>query len=112
EWKEHPLIVGTLPDEGRARGIVTTAHYAARRFGVRSAMPISTAWRLCPQARYVEPRFERYIEKSEEVFALLRRAGPVEPASIDEGYLDASQLGSFEAAMDAARRLQADVLRE
>jgi len=107
EWKGHPLVVGTLPDEGRARGIVTTCNYAARAFGIRNAMPISQAWRLCPGARYVEPRFERYAEKSEEVFAILREAGPVEPASIDEGYLDLSErCATFEEAMAFARALQ------
>ncbi|MEA3198807.1 MAG: hypothetical protein QOE90_235 [Thermoplasmata archaeon] len=112
DWKGHPLVVGADPQEGRGRGIVTTANYEARKFGVRSAMPISTAWRLCPQARYVEPRFERYMEKSDEVFAILRRAGAVEPASIDEGYLDVSSLGDFEAALRAARELQQEILRE
>lgn len=107
EWKGHPLVVGTLPDEGRARGIVTTCNYAARAFGIKNAMPISQAWRLCPGARYVEPRFERYAEKSEEVFALLRETGPVEPASIDEGYLDLTgRCATFEEAVALARSLQ------
>lgn len=110
-WAGHPLVVGADPQEGRGRGVVATANYAARAFGIRSAMPISEAWRRCPHARFVPPRFERYAEKSGEVFALLRETTPlVEPASIDEGYLDVTAVApAFEDAVALARSLQARV---
>lgn len=108
EWKGSPLVVGPEPNEGRSRGVVTTANYEARKFGIKSAMPISEAWRRCPTARFVFPRFSRYSEKSHEVFAVLQEfADVVEPASIDEGYLDVTtRVGGFAAAVEHARSLQ------
>lgn len=111
EYKGHPLVVGADPQEGRGRGVVATANYAARRFGIRSAMPISEAWRRCPEARFVFPRFERYAEESEKVFAIVRAASDVvEQAGIDEGYLDLSgKARDFAGAVALARALQAEV---
>lgn len=108
EYKGHPLVVGADPQGGRGRGVVTTANYAARTFGIRSAMPISEAYRRCPDARFVFPRFERYAQKSDEVFTVLREgADAMEPASIDEAYLDlSSRCDTFQAAIDHAKALQ------
>ncbi|MCG6907584.1 MAG: DNA polymerase IV [Desulfobacteraceae bacterium] len=79
------VIVGGLSD----RAVVTTASYEARRYGVRSAMPMFQARRKCPQAIIVAPRRERYQEVSRTVMGLLREFTPlVEPVSIDEAYLD------------------------
>jgi DNA polymerase IV len=86
--KGKPVVVG-----GRAqdRGVVSAASYAARKFGVHSAMPLRTAYKLCPQAIFVEGHRDRYLEYSEKVFAVLKRFSPqVEMASIDEAYLDIS----------------------
>ncbi|WP_322408898.1 DNA polymerase IV [Microbacterium invictum] len=80
-----PLIIGA-PE---SRSVVSSASYEARRFGVRSAMPVSQALRLCPTALVVPPRFPRYAELSAEVMALFRDITPlVEPLSIDEAFLD------------------------
>lgn len=108
EWQGAPLVVGPDPQGGRARGVVTTANYEARKFGIRSAMPISQAFQLCPHARFVYPRFPRYAEKSAEVFRVLRAMfDVVEPASIDEGYADASSRApTFADAVALARALQ------
>lgn len=108
EWAGHPLVVGADPQEGRGRGVVATANYAARAFGIRSAMPISEAWRRCPTARYVYPRFERYHEKSAEVFAVFREmADQLEVASIDEAYMDVTaRTTDFDAAVTLAREMQ------
>ncbi len=84
--KGKPVVVG-----GRAnqRGVVAAASYAARKFGVHSAMPLRTAGQLCPQATFVEGHPERYREYSQRVFAVLNRFSPlVEMASIDEAYID------------------------
>ena len=84
--KGKPVVVGGKADQ---RGVVAAASYAARRFGVHSAMPLRTASRLCPQAIFVEGHPERYREYSKKVFAVLNRFSPqVEMASIDEAYLD------------------------
>ncbi|MHB8603728.1 MAG: DNA polymerase IV [Thermoplasmatota archaeon] len=117
EQRENPalkgkaVIVGADPREGRGRGVVTTASYEARRLGVKSAMPISHAWRLCPDGVYVWPRFELYSAASAGVFEILRASGAtVEGASIDEAYLDVSDLcADLDAAEALAKRLQAEI---
>lgn len=112
EYRGSPLVVGADPREGHGRGVVTTANYAARAFGIRSAMPISEAYRRCPDARFVFPRFQRYAEKSDEVFVVLRASADIiEPAGIDEGYLDLTdRCASFEEAVAYARGVQERIL--
>jgi DNA polymerase-4 len=84
--KGKPVVVGGRPNE---RGVVAAASYAARRFGVHSAMPLRTAYKLCPQAIFVNGHPERYREKSGEVREVLKKFSPqVEMASIDEAYLE------------------------
>ncbi|MGA8869337.1 MAG: DNA polymerase IV [Candidatus Sulfotelmatobacter sp.] len=84
--KGKPVVVGGQRNE---RGVVSAASYAARKFGVHSAMPLRTAAKLCPQAIFVDGHPERYRECSEKVFAVLSSISPlVEMASIDEAYLD------------------------
>jgi DNA polymerase-4 len=84
--KGKPVVVGGRPNE---RGVVSAASYAARKFGVHSAMPLRTAYKLCPQAIFVDGHPERYRESSQKVFDVLRAFSPlVEMASIDEAYLD------------------------
>lgn len=80
-----PLIIGS-PD---GRSVVSSASYEARRYGVRSAMPVSQALRLCPTARVVPPHFHRYQEVSRQVMAIFESFTPlVEPLSVDEAFLD------------------------
>ena len=84
--KGKPVVVGGKRNQ---RGVVSAASYAARKFGVHSAMPLRTASQLCPQAIFVEGHMDRYRDYSERVFATLNRFSPrVEMASIDEAYLD------------------------
>src|SRR5690242_14763190 len=86
--KGKPVVVGGRPNE---RGVVSAASYAARKFGVHSAMPLRTAYSLCPQAIFVDGHPERYRECSQKVYEVLRSFSPlVEMASIDEAYLDMS----------------------
>src|SRR6185369_17285011 len=86
--KGKPVVVGGRPDE---RGVVSAASYAARKFGVHSAMPLRTAYKLCPQAIFVDGHPERYRDCSQKVFDVLNSFSPlVEMASIDEAYLDMS----------------------
>ena len=84
--KGQPVVVGGRPNE---RGVVSAASYAARAFGVHSAMPLRTAYKLCPQAIFLDGHPERYRECSHQVYDVLRSFSPlVEMASIDEAYLD------------------------
>lgn len=86
EWRGKPVIVGAKPG---GRGVVSTCSYEARAFGVRSALPISEAYRLCPQGVYVTPRMDRYLELSRAVMALCRARAPrFCQMSVDEAYLD------------------------
>jgi len=83
---DKPVIVG-----GGKRGVVSTCCYVARRYGVRSAMPMFQALRLCPQATVVKPDFAKYTEASRKIRAMMRQLTPlVEPLSLDEAYLDLS----------------------
>ncbi len=84
--KGKPVVVGGKSDE---RGVVSAASYAARRFGVHSAMPLRTAYKLCPQAIFVEGHHERYSDYSRRVLRVLQKFSPVvEMASVDEAYVD------------------------
>src|SRR5574341_1385200 len=88
-YRGKPVVVGADPRGGKGRGVVAACSYEARHFGVRSALPISQAYRLCPHAIYVRPRMSRYAEMSERIFSVLGEyTDLVEPLSIDEAFLD------------------------
>jgi len=90
EYQGRPVVVGARPGH---RGVVAAASYEARRFGIHSAMPISEAYRRCPDAVYLRPNMEKYRQQSKQVFQILETLAPsVEAASIDEAYLDVSGL--------------------
>ncbi|MFQ5882813.1 MAG: DNA polymerase IV [Candidatus Methylomirabilales bacterium] len=113
-YKGRPVIVGADPRGGKGRGVVAASSYEARAFGVRSAMPISRAYRLCPHAIFMPVRMNRYTEVSERVFAILRRYSDlVEPLSIDEAFLDVT--GStrlFGEPAEIGRRIKREIWRE
>lgn len=86
EYRGRPVVVGAMP--GR-RGVVATCSYEARRFGIRSAMPISEAYRRCPDAIYIRPSMSRYSQASRQVMEVLEEISPqLEQVSIDEAYID------------------------
>lgn len=90
ELRGKPVIVGSPPDQ---RGVVCAASYEARKFGVRSAMPSRTAGRLCPDGVFVRPRMDAYRAESREIFRLVAASGViVEQVSVDEAYLEATEL--------------------
>src|SRR5271170_5193877 len=90
ELKGKAIIVGGSP-EGRG-GVVATASYEARKFGLRSAMPSKQALQLCPQVIFVRPRFAVYKEVSQSIREIFRRyTDLIEPLSLDEAYLDVTQ---------------------
>jgi DNA polymerase-4 len=92
ELRGQPVIVGGRGDP-RARGVVSTATYEAREHGVRSGMPLRSAWRLCPQAVFLPVDFETYAAESARIKAMLREFSPIlEDAGIDEAYLDISDV--------------------
>ena len=90
EYQGCPVVVGARPGN---RGVVAAASYEARKFGIHSAMPISEAYRRCPDAVFVRPDMENYRQHSRHVFQVLETLAPtVEAASIDEAYMDVSGL--------------------
>lgn len=98
--KGKPVIVGgRLPK----RGVVAAASYEARKFGIHSAMPLATAYRLCPKAIFLEGNFQRYQEASEGFFNILADYTPfIEPGGLDEAYLD---ITGFEVKFGSAKAL-------
>jgi DNA polymerase IV (archaeal DinB-like DNA polymerase) len=120
EIREHPelngkpVIVGADPKGGTGRGVVSSASYEARKFGVRSAMPISRAWKLCPDGVYLRPHFDLYIPASNSIMEILKsHADKFEQGGIDEAYLDiSSRVKDFDEAEVFAKRLMEEVLEK
>lgn len=113
EYRGIPLVVGGLP-QGRG-GVVATASYEARKFGIRSAMSSKQALQLCPHALFVKPRFEAYKEASQKIREIFSRyTDLIEPLSLDEAYLDVTQdklnIGSALAIAEQIKRAIKDEL--
>ena len=106
-----PLIIGALPSE---RGVVATCSYEARKFGVHSAMNIKEAYRLCPNAVYMHPDFEKYRKVSAQIRNIWNDYAVVmETVALDEAYLDVTySAGSFERAGEMAREIQSRIRSE
>jgi DNA polymerase-4 len=111
ELRGRPVIVGADP---KGRGVVSAASYEARVFGVRSAMPISKAARLCPHGVFVPVDMERYVAASRQFMAILDDFSPlVEPVSVDEAFVDLTGMTSlFGPAPDAVARMKQRIRSE
>ncbi len=111
EQRGKPVVVGGLP---QSRGVVATCSYEARAFGVRSAMPARTAYRLCPQAIFLSPRFDVYRAVSQEIMAIFKSlTSLVEPLSLDEAYLDVTEVvHNLEEAVRLAQEIKRQIWRQ
>ena len=114
EQRDNPTLRGkpvAVGGDPTTRGVVAAASYEARTFGVRSAIPMSRAVRLCPSLVIVRPDFQKYRVVSQQVFALYREVTPlVEPLSLDEAYLDVTENHWGEPlGVNVARRLKAAI---
>jgi DNA polymerase IV (DinB-like DNA polymerase) len=108
--KGKPVVIGADPKNGTGRGVVSTCSYEARAFGIRSAMPISQAFILCPHAVFLPPQFSRYTKASEDVMAIIKSHDlPFQQVSIDEAFLDVSALGNYPRAAELAARIRHDI---
>ncbi len=120
--KGAPIVVGADPKNGLGRGVVSTANYKAREYGIRSALPISRAWQFSELARkrgmapavFLEVDIPRYAEVSGKIHEIIKRySEKVESASIDEFYFDLSVCGSYEKAGEVCRKVKNEIkLRE
>ena len=109
-FRNKPLIVGGKPD---SRGVVAACSYEARKFGIHSAMPCSRAARLCPEAIFTPPRMERYLEVSRQLMEIfLRYTRLVEPISVDEAFLDVTNIGIDSSATLLAKKICAKIYQE
>jgi DNA polymerase IV (DinB-like DNA polymerase) len=113
-----PIVVGSDPNEGRGRGVVSTANYKAREYGIKSALPISRAWQFSqkakaegkPEAIFLPVDFERYEKASVEIFEIIKKyAKEVEPASIDEFYFDLSFKKNFKEAEKVCKKIKNEI---
>lgn len=108
ELKGQPVVVGGRPE---GRGVVAAASYEARKFGIRSAIPMARAVRLCPKLVILRPDFQKYKAVSQQVFAIFRSVTPlVEGLSLDEAYLDVTENAWNEPlGMTVARRIKDEI---
>ncbi len=106
ELQGKPVVVGGRPDQ---RGVVACASYEARAFGLRAGMPLTTAYRSCPQAIFIEGSFLKYRQASQRFMAILADSSPyLEPVSLDEAYLDAT---GFESLHGSIRQMATNIKR-
>ncbi|MDF1540851.1 MAG: DNA polymerase IV [Candidatus Thorarchaeota archaeon] len=112
----QPVCVGHDPKKGNGRGVVRAVSYEARAFGIHSGMPVSRAYRLCPDAIFVSGEFSNYSIASGEFMEILARyadGGRVRRASIDEAYIDVTfGVQDYESPVDMAREIQAAIRQE
>lgn len=108
-----PVVVGADPKGGKGRGVVSTANYEARKYGIHSALPISIAWRLCPNAIFLPVNMKLYQEVSERIMEILKNYSPiVEQVSLDEAYLDLSSQENYEKTKKLAEKIKAGILEK
>jgi DNA polymerase IV (DinB-like DNA polymerase) len=114
EYRGKPVIVGADPKGGKGRGVVSTCNYEARKYGVRSGMPISRAWKLCPDAVYLPVNYELYTKVSERIMAILRKyADKFESWGMDEAFLDVtSKVRDYAEAEALARQIKREILEK
>jgi DNA polymerase IV (DinB-like DNA polymerase) len=120
EVREHPelkgkaVVVGADLKGGTGRGVVSSASYEARKFGIRSAMPISRAWRLFPECVFLRPHFDLYVPASNAIMDILKNhTDKFEQGGIDEAYLDiSSKVKNFDEAKEFAKHIMEEVLEK
>ena len=111
--KGKPLVVGADPKGGAGRGVVSTCNYEARKYGIRSGMPISIAYRKCPTCTFVPVHMELYVAASVKVMKILSKyADVMEQVSVDEAYLDVSFLKGYKKAAAVAQQIKDEVKKK
>jgi DNA polymerase IV (DinB-like DNA polymerase) len=117
-FRGKPIVVGSDPKNGQGRGVVSTANYKAREYGIKSALPISMAWQFSQQAKaqgkpeaiFLPVDFERYNKAHNDIFEIIKKySDVVEPASIDEFYFDLSFCKTFEKAKKVCEKIKKEI---
>lgn len=120
-WQGKPIVVGADPKNGYGRGVVSTANYAARKYGIRSALPISQAWQLAqaakqqgePETIFVQGSWRNYSATSKRIMEIVNRfASDIEQTGIDEAYLDLTFTKSFSAAEKLSRNIKQEIYEQ
>ncbi|MDP6703866.1 MAG: DNA polymerase IV, partial [archaeon] len=112
-FKGKPVVVGADPKDGKGRGVVSTANYKAREYGIHSAMPISEAWRMCPTAIFLPVQGRYYGEISSQIMEIIKEYCPVvEQVSVDEAYCDVSFTKTYKEAEKLAETIQREVWKQ
>jgi DNA polymerase IV (DinB-like DNA polymerase) len=111
EIKGKPVIVGADPKGGTGRGVVSTSNYEARKYKIKSGIPIARAWRLCPNAVFLPINYRLYQKVSSQIMAILQRyADKFERWGLDEAFLDvSSKVENIERAKNLAQKIKNDV---
>jgi len=113
QFKGKPVVVGADPKGGEGRGVVSTANYKARKYGIHSALPISKAYELCPEAIFLPVNMELYEKVFENIMNIIKKYSPKwEIVSLDEAYLDLSFLKSYQNAEDLAKKLKKEIFEK
>jgi len=116
-----PIAVGSEPKDGKGRGVVSTANYKAREYGIHSALPVTKAWQISqemkaqgkPEVIFLPVDFELYNKSSANIFRIIQKYSLlVEPASIDEFYFDLSFAGSFKKAENICKKIKEEIREE
>ena len=117
-FKGKPIVVGSDPKEGKGRGVVSTANYKARKYGIHSALPISKAWQLSERAKergedeviFLPSNFELYERSSKNILDIIKKYSEnVEQGSIDEFYFDLSQYKTYKAASEVCQKMKDEI---
>jgi len=112
-FKNKPLVVGSDPKQGKGRGVVSTANYEAREYGINSATPISKAYQACPEAIFLPVDMDLYKRVSENIMEIVKSYSEIcEKVSLDEAYLDLSHLKSYNKSQKLGEKLKKDIYKK
>ncbi len=114
QFKGKPVVVGADPKKGKGRGVVSTCNYKARKFGIKSGMPISRAYKLCPEAVFLPVNMKFYQEVSLSIFKIvLKKTKKIERVSLHEAYVDLTEeAGSYKKAKKIGREIKEKVFKK
>jgi DNA polymerase IV (DinB-like DNA polymerase) len=113
QFKGRPVVVGADPKGGKGRGVVSTANYEARKYGIKSGMPISKAYQLCPNAIFLPVNIELYEKVSKEIMEIVKKYSPIyEIVSLDEAYLDISFCKNLKEAENLGKKLKKEIFEK